>query len=70
MIRGIARIARLRTVLGREGDSHLRGQAMRVGGVALVADGLIGIDNPLDGRSKRSEVPRVSRTVDELVPRG
>lgn len=50
----ISRFTRLRSIVGREGDPYLRGRAMQLAGVALLADGLVGIENPLDGRNKRS----------------
>lgn len=54
MIKVLTRIASLRRVLARLGQQpYLRGRALQVGGGALLADGLVGLENPLDRRDKR-----------------
>lgn len=48
------RLAKLRGVLRTlAADPHTQGQAAQVAGVALVADGLVGLENPLDGHKSR-----------------
>jgi hypothetical protein len=37
-------------------DPHAQGQAAKIAGVALVADGFIGLENPLDGKKSRSGI--------------
>jgi hypothetical protein len=50
----LSRFARLRKVTDRySSEPYLRGRAAQVAGVALVADGLIGLQNPLQPRNKR-----------------
>ena len=48
------RLQRVRAVIARHRqDPYLRGRALQVAGGALLADGLVGLENPLDGRDKR-----------------
>ena len=56
MIRTISRFSRLRSVLGRQRNPYLRGRALQVTGGVLLADGLVGLENPLDGRRSRSGI--------------
>lgn len=57
MIRALSRPRSLRALLDRwSGQPYLRGRAMRLGGGALLADGLVGLENPLDGRRERAGI--------------
>lgn len=54
MIKVLTRIASLRRVLARLNQQpYLRGRALQVGGGALLADGLVGLENPLGARDRR-----------------
>jgi hypothetical protein len=52
-----ARIKRIRQILARyASEGYLRGRGMQVAGIALLADGVVGLENPLDGKKSRSGV--------------
>jgi hypothetical protein len=52
-----ARFRRLRSAIGElASDPHAQGQAAKVAGLALLADGLVGLENPLDGKKSRSGI--------------
>jgi hypothetical protein len=40
-------------IKGHAGNRYVQGRAAQLAGGALVADGLLGLENPLDGRKKR-----------------
>ncbi len=49
-----SRFSRLKAAIHNlANDPHAQGQAAKVAGVALVADGFIGLENPLDGKRTR-----------------
>lgn len=53
----INRMLRVRAVVTRHRhDPYLCGRALQVAGAALVADGFVGLENPLDGRNKRAGI--------------
>lgn len=50
----IGKVQRLWSVVkGKAGEPYIQGRAAQVAGTALVADGLIGLENPLDGKKSR-----------------
>jgi hypothetical protein len=53
----ITRFARIRALIREKShDPHLQGRAAQIAGGALLADGLIGLENPLDGKKKRAGI--------------
>lgn len=53
----LIRLGRLRAVLAsRSSNPYLRGRAAQLAGGALIADGLVGLENPLDGQKTRGGI--------------
>jgi hypothetical protein len=53
----ITRFARIRALIREKSqDPHLQGRAAQIAGGALLADGLFGLENPLDGKKKRAGI--------------
>ena len=53
----LSRISKLKGALGTlAADPHTQGQAAQAAGVALIADGFVGLENPLDGKKSRAGI--------------
>lgn len=53
----ITRFARIRALIREKSqDPYLQGRAAQIAGGALLADGLFGLENPLDGKKKRAGI--------------
>jgi hypothetical protein len=53
----VSKLRRVKAVINDMADDpHVQGQAAQVAGVALLADGLVGLENPLDGKKSRAGI--------------